>query len=281
MSCIYAADMNAHISCRLLEMPTELLWHVYDMLEISERTRLNMALPRAACITSTTRTTPDNDKKLSVVHRLFKRRNQNAGSASVVAFADLSCPMRRFFQQNRCDPTIRALEHDWPFLAHVSQKPCIDPVALIRQELLQRTGSIVWSDLEEYDDAVIHELNERGSPEIFDSCMSCDNSIRTRINKNAGTFVFGLVNYRNARGLLAHIMALEENNTFGFPVKEARTFLSRMSTTNIFLDEPCKLRVIVEEVGVAPSILAQLIEQAAGRLLMHTVTYLLQAGATL
>lgn len=211
------------------------------------------------------------------MHRLFKRFKRRAGAS--LLFKDLSCAMRRFIQKNRYDPTIITLGRDVPSLAQVSNN--VNVVALIQQEVAHNTGSLVWTDLAEYDDAVIQELKERGTPAIFDSCMSSDNWIRTSICRNSENFVFGLVNYMNANGLLAHIMALEDGNKFGFPVTEARKYLSRLSTSSIFLNEPCKLKVIVEVVGVGPVILQSLLEEAAAQMMMSSTKYLLRAGASL
>lgn len=265
-----------------MDLPWEILGLVYDMLEISDRVRLKMALPRGVSITKTMLTTTGNDTKLGVVHRFFKRRTRILG-ASAFNREDMSATMRKFFVENSTDPTICRIIHESPHLSKVSWTQSTDPATIIRQGQSADVGlsGIVWSDVEEDVVHIVQVVKETGTPAVFDSFMASDNCVRRHVLKNAPQFVFGLVNYMNACGLLAHIMQLGDENTMGFPVALVRRYVSSWSTCRIFLDSPEKLRIIVEIVGMPSSVMDDLAEDAARKMLIPTLEYLLQAGATL
>lgn len=253
----------------LLDIPRELLLTLYDLLEIKDRIKLNMALPRCSVINTTSCTSKENDAKLAIVYRLFKTNN-------VV----LSSAMTAFLYTNRRDPTVMILIQGSEALQKVQWKPT--PSRQINQIKQEQTdaGSIIWADVGETDaECVVQALVLSGTPNVFNSCMSSDNFVRTHILKLSGMFVFALVNYGNQRGLLAHVLTLPDPNECGFPVRSAREYLSRLTTMNIFRDSPKKLQAIINHVQCDQWVLNSVLQRAACDLHMTTVAMLLASGA--
>lgn len=258
---------------RLLDLPCELLEHVYQMLEIADRAKLNIALPKCAAMTA------HIDKKLVVVHMFFKRRTRILG-ASEITIEDTSCAMRRFFQDNRYDPTILRVIRESPQLAQILWYSSFDPIALIMGQEPLHAGVIVWADVEQDVGSVVQAVESRGTPSIFNSLMASENLVRSYVVANPGTFAFGIVNCMNNYGLLPHIMHLADDNECGFPVVEARRYLSSLKISRIFLATPMKLKMIMDVVGISQTVLDDLLEDAARRMLVPTVCYLIQVGAS-
>lgn len=258
---------------KLLDLPRELLGLLYDKLEISDRVRFNIALPKRLHISNTMCTTVENDEKLTVIHRFFQRRVR-----APVTRGDMSYAMRRFFHDNNDDPTVVRVIKEFPQLSQLSRKTSTEPATLVRQGQLE---TCVWADVEEEDVLLVQAMKERGTPAMFDSLMASDNGIRRCVLQNPYLFCFGIVNYRNRCGLLSHILQLGVNNPCNFPVESMKADLSSRRTLDIFLETPDKLKVIVDVVGVTSHVMDDLVEDAASKLLMPSLTYLLQAGATL
>lgn len=261
-------------SSRLLNLPCELLAIVYQMLEIADRTRLNIALPKGAAVTDV------NDRKLALIHMFFKRRTRIMG-ASEVTLDDTSSAMRRFFQENRLDPTILRVFRESPELAKISWNTSVDPIALIMGQEPMDLRAISWADVEQDVMSVVQAVESRGTPAVFKSFMATENLVRAHVLNNSGSFVFGLVNCMNASGLLKYIMSLGDDNEYGFPIRVARSYLASPRISRIFLATPLKLKVIVDLVGIPNIFLDNLLEDAARRMLLSTVDYLMQSGATL
>lgn len=260
------------MASRLLDLPCELLEHVYHLLEITDRAKLNIALPKCAAMSASI------DKKLAMVHMFFKRRTRILG-ASAITLDETSCAMRRFFQDNRGDPTVQRVIRESPQLAQILWYPSFDPIALIMGQEPLQAGVIVWADVEQDVSSVVQAVESRGTPSIFDSLMASDNLVRRYVVTNPGTFVFGIVNCMNDYGLLPHIMKLADDNDHGFPVLEARRYLSSLKISRIFLATPSKLKMINDVVGIPQTVLDDLVEDAARRMLLTTVCFLMQAGA--
>lgn len=258
---------------QLLDLPRELLGLVYDMLDIRDRTKFNMALSSKTVVASSI-TTPENDLKLSIVHRFFSRRRSITGSA--VTRADVSTGMIRFMQQNACDPTVLRLIQASPELEYISCKPSFDTITEVRKQLLADVCTIRWADIQGDEDVIISAIESGGSPCMFDSCMATDNRVRARILLHAGSFAFALVNMMNTRGLLSHVMSLPNDSVF--PVEETHGYLSSYRISSIFVNEPSKLRMIVD-IGIPPTVRDALLEDAARKLLMPSIKYLMSVGA--
>lgn len=262
----------------LLNLPTELLERVFDILEVVDRIKLNVALGDAAVL-KTSRTTTDRDTKLAVVHMFFKRQARTVG-VSAVSCEDISSLMSQFIATNLDDPTIQNVVRDFPQIASLRCPPCIDRSTIER--LVQRS-QMEWADIRAEDiRSVLYILSDIGSPAMFRSIMSVDNHVRTHIIKEPDLFVFGLLNMSwNQGGLLKYIMDLPDGNDLGFPVAQARAYLSRLNIATIFLSRPEQLRTIVETVGIDATTLQGLVVEAAKRFYVPSVIYLLKAGARL
>lgn len=257
----------------LLDLPTEMLAHVYSMLEITDRIRLNIALPKGAAMTT------DTDRKLAVVHRFFKKRARIVG-ASAVTREDTSTAMRTFFYENKSDPTIRRVLCESPQLATIAWRPSFDPFALISgQEHMLQAGAFAWAEDER--DALMSSVTSRGTPAIFDLFMASDNPVRTHVVNDPGSFVFGLVNLGNTQGLLSHVMQLADDNSGGFCVTSARNYISSLRISRIFIARPLQLKSIMDDVGIPMPVMEELLEEAARRMLLTTVEFLMKMGVRL
>lgn len=261
-------------SSPLLDLPRELLALVYSMLEIGDRIRMNISLPKGAVIARAL----DKDRQLVVIRLFFKRRIRMVG-APAVQREDTSSAMRRFFQENNRDPTILRIVCELPQLAQLTWKPSVDPLALFMGQ--NHMLGIVWANDEKDAASVVYAVQSRGTPAIFDCLMATDNLVRAHVVRDPGSFVFGLVSMSNTQGLLSHVMQLGEDNDRGFSVATARRYLSSLSISRIFLPSPLKLKNIVDAVGIPTAVLEDLLEEAAMRLLLPTVDLLMQAGARL
>lgn len=262
---------------RLLDLPSELLERVYDMLEIVDRVKVNVALGHAS-IVNTTRTNTQRDSELATVHMFFKR--QARGLASVFNCTDISTVMSNFITMNLDDPTIHRVVNEFPQLSAMTCPPCVTAETIHR--MIAR-NEIVWADVRpEATTDVLRILTSTASPTLFDSIMSVDNHVRTSVIRQADFFVFGLVN-TGSHGftLLRYVMALPDDNAFGFPVSTVRTYMSSYSIVSIFLKRPAQLKAIIQWVGIDSSTKDALILEAARRFYVPSVFFLLREGARL
>lgn len=268
---------------RLVDLPRELLELVYDRLEVADRIRLNMSLPKGFAVTKTTRTSTSNDTKLAVVCMFLKRRAHLLGSLEVKV-EDMSPVMCKFFRNNLQDPTMIRIANEMPqvvpALLPMRGRWLFDLVNVIQQKRPVDAEKIAWADFEDTIEDVVQAVIVNGTPDMFDGFMAYKNCFQAHVLQHFSSFVFGLVNYGN-NSLLSHLMQMGEHTDFSVLIQASRAYLTRFKLLNIFIMSEGKVKSIVECVGVEMSVLQELLEEASRRMVMPMVMYLLKIGVRL
>lgn len=265
---------------RLTDLPRELLEQVYDLLEVSDRVRLNLSLPKGSAVTKTTRTSTANDAKIAVVYMFLKRRASLLG-ASEVRVNEMSPAMCKFFQKNITDPTLIRIATEMPQVVPaplaVHGRLLLDLITMIRERQPIDAGAIAWTEFVYDIEDVVQAVVTSGTPNMFDKFMATHNCFQTYILQHFNSFVFGLVNYGNS-SLLTHLMHLQNQTEFSALVDSSRSYLASSTVLHVFISCEDKVQAIVECIGVEMPVLQRLLEEASRRMLMPTVMYLLHAG---
>jgi len=89
----------------ILDMPSELLHEIYDLLEVDDRLSLNRALPPRRRVLKTSRTSVKDDRALYAMSRALKRMPPDRRGGLIRKRG----PLRRFLISHATDPTVRAI----------------------------------------------------------------------------------------------------------------------------------------------------------------------------
>lgn len=266
----------------LLDVPRPILENIYNLLEISDRVRLNVALPIASRVIIDTK----KDKKLALIYRLFKKIGLE-GPLSDKKFNEFTSSVTTFLSDNSSDPTVVGILSEMPLLAaDIKVRSTMCPLAaLIMSQPVGQT-TIVWDESTAYYNRreVMDTMWRYGTPAIFDALMASKNPFSDAILKDTLCCMRTIVDLENTGRLLAHYMTLATNRTHPFtcPVK-ADKILHYFNDSDRLItmrwNSALQIRLIVEEVGVCQTVLDALIEHYAKHLETETVSYLESAGA--
>jgi hypothetical protein len=187
----------------LTELPRACLEHVYDLLHVHDRLRLNMALPAACRVTQTKRTDSRKDARLAAACLALKRRRQRGDVGRVSRTSRISA----LLEEEAEDPTVRALvvEHAEVLPVQMQMGQAQAPG---QQGLVQRVNSVCASaDASgdpEFLRSVVDDVIRSGTPALFAALVDASPEAAKRLCDDA--LLFNLVVCGN-EALAAHVLA--------------------------------------------------------------------------
>lgn len=267
---------------RLMDLPHFILENIYSLLEISDRVRLNLALP----ITSRVTTDTKKDKVLVLIHRIFQKITLR-GCLSQQTINDLGSSVTTFLIDNSCDPTVTRLLSEMPLVAAVVKlRSTMCPLACLIMSQPVGQKPIVWDESKAYYNLreIMDTMWRHGTPAIFDALMASKNPFSEAIKKDSMSCVLSIVDYQNTGKLLAHYISLAtyRGSPFTCPVKADKILHYFKDSDRLIImrwNSPQQLRMLVEEVGVSQTVLNNLVEHYANYLETEAVSYLESVGA--